>query len=86
MAAERYVTAAGRVGDWGRAQDPLMRACFLVLRAIDGFPNTRDHAAGRLPALIAAAGLAPVARRDRLRTVWGTFELLDAPAGDTPRP
>jgi ubiquinone/menaquinone biosynthesis C-methylase UbiE len=64
------------VADWGRPHDPLMRAAFGVLQAIDGFAGTRDHAAGRLPDVIRAAGFAEVARYARLRTAWGSLELL----------
>ncbi len=50
---------------------PLLRATFGVLQLIDGLEGTRDHAAGRLPALIAAAGFADVRGHRRLPTVWG---------------
>src|SRR5207237_9186186 len=43
------------VADWGRPQDPLMRTAFTALRLLDGFENTREHAAGRLADLIATA-------------------------------
>lgn len=78
--ARRVLRPGGRlhVADWGAPADPLQRMAFLALQAIDGFPNTRDHAAGRLPDLVRAAGFATVARRRRLRTVWGTLEVLEA--------
>jgi ubiquinone/menaquinone biosynthesis C-methylase UbiE len=78
--ARRVLRASGtlHVADWGRPHDPLMRAAFGVLQAIDGFPNTRDHAAGRLPAFVADAGFANVTTYARLRTVWGSLELLSA--------
>jgi ubiquinone/menaquinone biosynthesis C-methylase UbiE len=66
------------IADWGRPRDPLMRAAFGALQLIDGIPNTRDHAAGRLPAFIADAGFGDVATHDRLRTTWGSLELLSA--------
>lgn len=65
------------IADWGRGHDPLMRALFLAVRLLDGFQNTRLHAAGELPALIAGSGFA-LDRIDRLRTAWGTLELLAA--------
>ena len=40
--------------------------------------GTRDHAAGRLPEMVSAAGFADVSVRRRLRTVYGTLELLEA--------
>ena len=76
----RVLRPGGRlhVADWGRAADPLQRVAFLGLQVVDGFPNTADHAAGRLSGLIASAGFGTVTRRARLRTVWGTLELLEA--------
>lgn len=76
----RVLRPGGRlhVADWGRPADPLQRAAFLGLQLLDGFANTADHAAGRLAALIAGAGFRSVTRHDRLRTVWGTLELLEA--------
>ena len=66
------------IADWGKPADPLQRAAFFGLQLLDGVANTADHAAGRLPALIAAAGFSDVHRWRRLRTVWGTLELLEA--------
>lgn len=78
--AARVLRPGGRlhVADWGRPRDPLMRGAFFTLQLIDGFDGTRDHAAGRLPELIAAAGLRDVRCHDRLRTAWGSLELLSA--------
>lgn len=66
------------VADWGRPATPLLRATFFVLQLLDGFDGTRDHAAGRLPELVRDAGFESVRRSGRLRTVWGTLELLHA--------
>ena len=66
------------IADWGRPQDPLMRATFFGLQLLDGFSTTRDHAAGRLPEIVAAAGFMRPERTLRLRTLWGTLELLRA--------
>ena len=68
------------VADWGRPHDPLMRAAFGVLQLIDGVEGTRDHAAGRLEAIVRAAGFARVERYGRLRTGFGSLDLLDATA------
>jgi ubiquinone/menaquinone biosynthesis C-methylase UbiE len=78
--AHRVLRPGGRIhiGDWGTAQDPLMRSAFFVLQLIDGFDGTRDHVAGRLPGFVEGAGFGPVERHDRLRTAWGSFELLSA--------
>jgi ubiquinone/menaquinone biosynthesis C-methylase UbiE len=66
------------VADWGRPHDPLMRSAFFVLQLIDGFATTRDHAAGALPSFIAGAGFVVAPPHTRLRTVWGSLELLSA--------
>jgi ubiquinone/menaquinone biosynthesis C-methylase UbiE len=75
------------VADWGRPHDPLMRAAFFGLQLVDGFATTRDHAAGALPSFIAAAGFVVAPPHTRLRTVWGSLELLTATsAGPPPQP
>ncbi len=78
--ARRVLAPAGRLVliDWGRPHDPLMRAGFFTLQLLDGFENTRDHAAGHLPSLIEQAGFASVAVPRRWRTVWGSLELITA--------
>jgi ubiquinone/menaquinone biosynthesis C-methylase UbiE len=49
--AGRVLRPTGRlhIADWGRPQDPLMRATFAAVQLLDGIDNTRDHAAGRVP-------------------------------------
>jgi ubiquinone/menaquinone biosynthesis C-methylase UbiE len=73
--ARRVLAPGGRlhVADWGRP-DVVTRPGFLALQVLDGFANTRDHAAGRLPDLIAAAGFASVTTTERYRTPWGRLE------------
>ena len=73
------------VADWGRPATPLLRAGFLALQLADGFEGTRDHAAGRLPVFLNEAGFDHVRRYRRLRTVWGSLELLGARSIVTPR-
>lgn len=75
---KRVLRPAGRlvIADWGRAHDPLTRTGFLALRLLDGFENTRDHAAGRLPTMIEQAGFAAVRIEQRWRTIWGSLELI----------
>jgi len=78
----RVLRPAGRlhIADWGRPATPLLRAAFFVLQVLDGFDGTRDHAAGRIPDLVRAAGFQAVHVHRRLRTAWGTLELLEARA------
>jgi SAM-dependent methyltransferase len=78
--ARRVLRDGGRlhIADWGKAQDPLMRAANFTLAIFDGFDGIRDHAAGRLPAFVEGAGFGPVERHDRLRTAWGSLELLSS--------
>lgn len=78
--ARRVLRPGGRlhVADWGAPRDVVMRTAFLALRTLDGFDRTRAHARGELPALIEQAGFTGVICQDRLRTGWGTLELLSA--------
>ncbi len=66
------------VADWGRPSDPVMRAAFLGIRALDGFSNTADNYRGALPAIFEAAGLEEASETDRLRTALGTLALYRA--------
>jgi hypothetical protein len=72
------------IADYGRPHDPLMRAAFLYVQLLDGFQNTRQHAAGQLPALIAEAGF-NVETTQRPRTISGTLELIAATPATPPR-
>lgn len=76
----RVLRPQGRleIADWGRPQDVAMRAAFLAVQLLDGFETTRDHAAGRLPEMIDRAGFTEVTVSRRLRTVWGTLDLISA--------
>ncbi|MEJ7750476.1 MAG: class I SAM-dependent methyltransferase [Thermoleophilaceae bacterium] len=78
--ARRVLRSGGRlhVADFGRSHDPLMRILFAGLQVLDGFANTADHPAGRLPAMIETAGFHSVERTLALRTAWGSFEVLSA--------
>ena len=75
----RVLTPGGRfvVADFGRPHGPVMRLAFAVIQLLDGFENTRQHAAGELPALIEHAGF-QVDTLSRLRTGFGTLDILAA--------
>ena len=77
----RRVTKPGgelHVADWGRPVNALMRGLFFPVQLLDGFANTRDHVAGRLPELVTAAGFVDVAERATFGTIYGTLTLLSA--------
>jgi SAM-dependent methyltransferase len=78
--ALRVLRPRGRlhVADWGRPANAVMAGAFLGVRLLDGFDNTRVHADGQLPRLVAKTGFQDVHVRARLPTVWGTLELIQA--------
>lgn len=81
--AAALLRAGGRlhIADWGRPTGPAMRVGFAALQLLDGIEGTRDHAAGRLPAIVREAGFPRVDRYARVRTAWGSLELLEARPG-----
>jgi ubiquinone/menaquinone biosynthesis C-methylase UbiE len=67
------------VADMGGPADPLMKVLFFsTVRLIDGLEQTRDNAAGALPAIFESGGLDQVTESDRLRTVLGSLALYRA--------
>jgi SAM-dependent methyltransferase len=66
------------VADWGKAQNPLMRAAFLAVQLLDGFETTRDNVRGRLPVLMEEAGFSEVEETHREMTPLGTLSLVRA--------
>jgi ubiquinone/menaquinone biosynthesis C-methylase UbiE len=78
--ALRVLRPGGRihVADWGRPRDALMRAAARALQRLDGAEGLAEHLDGSVPALLADAGFSAVAVHDRLRTGWGSLELLSA--------
>lgn len=79
--AKRVLRPGGHlyVADWGRP-DSVTFTGFLLLRTLDGFPNTREHAQGLVPVLIGKAGFDEMVIWRRLRTFWGSIELISAVA------
>lgn len=78
--ARRVLRSSGtlHVADWGKAANPLMRAAFFGIQLLDGFPNTSDNVAGRLPDFMRAAGFSRVEETRRFSTVFGTLSLYRA--------
>jgi ubiquinone/menaquinone biosynthesis C-methylase UbiE len=76
----RVLRLGGRtlIADWGRPQDPLMRAMFLSVQLLDGFGNTSSSVGGKLPEILREAGLKRVTVVDRMRTPLGTIEIVSA--------
>jgi ubiquinone/menaquinone biosynthesis C-methylase UbiE len=76
----RVLKPAGElhVADWGRAQNPLMRAAFYGIQLLDGFATTSDNVNGLLPTLFADAGLREVAETRHYATMFGTLSLYRA--------
>ncbi|MBK9072491.1 MAG: class I SAM-dependent methyltransferase [Myxococcales bacterium] len=63
------------IADWGKAQNPLMRAAFLPVQMLDGFKTTSDNVKGKLPELMRAAGFVEVIETHHEMTVFGTLSL-----------
>jgi ubiquinone/menaquinone biosynthesis C-methylase UbiE len=78
----RVLRPGGRlvVADWGRPQDLVMSAAFVVLQCLDGFANTNDNRRGLVPQLVGETGFVRLRVLRRLRTVGGTFEVMAATA------
>lgn len=67
-----------RIADWGRPSGPLMALASTPIRLLDGFAPTEDNLAGRLPQLLAGAGLEDVHEGARFRTAFGTLSIYGA--------
>lgn len=66
------------VADWGPPRGLYARVAFAVVRLLDGRGTTEDNAAGRLPAMMEAAGFQPFRESERIATMFGTLEFLSA--------
>lgn len=75
----RVLLPGGRlhVVDWGKP-DAITFAGFQLLRVLDGFVNTSEHARGEIPKLIDATGFEEVSVWRTLRTAWGSMEFISA--------
>ncbi|MEO6473395.1 MAG: class I SAM-dependent methyltransferase [Aeromicrobium sp.] len=66
------------IADWGKPHGPVTRAAFFGLQLLDGFATTADNVNGMLPGFIVEAGFVGLQRIERIRTVAGSFEILQA--------
>lgn len=66
------------IADWGKSANVLMRVLFYGIQMLDGFPNTADNVAGRLPEILRSAGLEDVDAKREFSTVFGTMVLYRA--------
>jgi SAM-dependent methyltransferase len=61
------------VADWGKPANRMMRILFYSVQALDGYANTSDNVAGRLPEYMREAGFSDVTETHREATVLGTL-------------
>ena len=82
----RVLKPGGRlhICDWGAAQDPLMRALFLIIQLVDGFETTRESVGGKLPGMMAQTGFESIHVENRMRTMLGTLEIFRAGKAGSP--
>ncbi|MEW5976285.1 MAG: class I SAM-dependent methyltransferase [Acidobacteriota bacterium] len=66
------------VADWGKAQNSLMRAAFLLVQMLDGFETTSGNVRGELLDTFRSAGFQDVSETCRYMTVFGTLSLYQA--------
>ena len=64
------------IADFGRPQNPAMRAAFYFVQVFDGFPTTQDNVEGLLPGLICDAGFPTPNETAAFATMFGTIRLL----------
>lgn len=84
----RVLVPGGRLvlADFGRAPSRRGRLAFLLVRFLDGFQTTRDHALGGLPNFIADAGFQAVTRARRFNVPVGSIDVWVAQRPASSRP
>lgn len=77
--ALRVLRPGGRllIADFGRPSILTMPG-FLTLRLIDGLDNTGAHMRGEIPELVTGSGFRETSVFERVATVWGSVELIEA--------
>jgi len=68
-----WPTGELHVADWGKAQNTLMRAAFLLVQMLDGFETTSGNVRGELLETFRNAGFEEVRQTCRYVTVLGTL-------------
>jgi SAM-dependent methyltransferase len=73
----RVLRPGGRVliADFGRPTSWLGRTAFHLVRLLDGYSNTRDHAQGRLPEFMRDAGFVDLSALDSLGVPVGRIDM-----------
>jgi hypothetical protein len=66
------------VADWGKAQNKLMRAAFLLVQILDGFETTSGNVRGELLETFRDAGFKEARETCRYVTMFGTLSLYQA--------
>lgn len=66
------------LADFDRPRNVWMNAAFLLAQMIDGFTNTADHRAGRIPGMLSDVGWKQIEIRRDWNTWLGTLTLLAA--------
>ncbi len=70
--------------DWGKARTLYHRVSFFLVQCLDGFANTKDNLAGRLPKFMQQTGFVKVQESEALNTWLGSLSLLLAAKPQTP--
>ena len=78
--ANRVLRAGGslHVADWTKPKAGISAIGFSLVRLLDGYERTADHASGRLGDLIREAGFDPVANQLERHTWLGTLGFFGA--------
>lgn len=76
----RVLRPGGRlvIADFGRAKARWRRGMFHLVRLLDGYPNTRDHAAGTLASFLVDGGFVDVQSLAPLPVPLGSIDFLVA--------
>ena len=76
--ARRWLHPNGElhIADWGKAQNPLMRAAFLGVQVLDGFESTQENVHSGLVPCLHEAGFHDAREAHREATLFGTLSIF----------